>query len=222
MISKINSRLNEYLEFDNNLLFVDKFVRIFGGAIRDSIADQPINDIDILCAPISLRMIEDVLLENGYIFIPKASTFDIVSLYSTINIISEPKTWMKGNKMVQLIKPRIIQSGAINLTPNEYFNNFKELIQNVDLSCCGVSYARGILYQNYRNAILHCIGRKFHVNYTAKMYNSQRAEHRIGKLIERGWEKIKDDKVDNRNLLIDEIFSENYINLEYVNESLVF
>lgn len=43
MIQKINNKLNEYLEFDNSILFFDPMIRIFG-AIRDSIANQPIND----------------------------------------------------------------------------------------------------------------------------------------------------------------------------------
>ena len=45
---KIRQSLNEYLEFDSNQLFVSKInlVRIFGGSIRDIIANQPINDID--------------------------------------------------------------------------------------------------------------------------------------------------------------------------------
>ena len=56
----IKEKLDEYLEFDSNLLFnrtpiqseyeysikVKRLVRIFGGAIRDIIAGQTINDID--------------------------------------------------------------------------------------------------------------------------------------------------------------------------------
>ena len=45
---KIRKSLNDYLEFDSDELFKSKFniVRIFGGAIRDIIADQNINDVE--------------------------------------------------------------------------------------------------------------------------------------------------------------------------------
>ena len=68
MIPKINDRLNEYLEFDNSILFFDPLIRIFGGAIRDSIADEKINDVDILCGAQSIRRLEFILEENEPIF----------------------------------------------------------------------------------------------------------------------------------------------------------
>jgi tRNA nucleotidyltransferase/poly(A) polymerase len=83
MIQKINDRLNEYLEFDNNQLYMDSMVRIFGGAIRDSIADQPINDVDILCGAQSLRKLEYILEKNGYHHFEKLTSVDITNLYST-------------------------------------------------------------------------------------------------------------------------------------------
>jgi hypothetical protein len=107
MIQKINNRLNEYLEFDNSILFFDPMIRIFGGAIRDSIADDPINDVDILCGAQSLRRLESILEENGYNHFEKLTSVDITNLYSTIQVISEPRTWIKGTKVVQLIRPRI-------------------------------------------------------------------------------------------------------------------
>ena len=53
----IKEKLDEYLEFDSNLLFnrtpieehsikFKRLVRVFGGAIRDIIAGQKINDVD--------------------------------------------------------------------------------------------------------------------------------------------------------------------------------
>ena len=49
----IKKRLDEYLEFDSDSLFYPTqsgliLARIFGGAVRDSIAGQKINDIDLL------------------------------------------------------------------------------------------------------------------------------------------------------------------------------
>lgn len=203
MIPKINDRLNEYLEFDNNQLYMDSMVRIFGGAIRDSIADQPINDIDILCGSKSIRMVEDVLTQNGYKFIDKFSSVDMINLYANIHVISEPRTWIKGHKIVQLIKPRNLIPMNKDVSFEEYTKNFKALIENVDLSACGVSWSNGILYENCESAVLHCLNKQFNVNPYAKMFSHERAQNRMGKLESRGWTKVDFDKVEKRDLKID-------------------
>jgi hypothetical protein len=94
MIEAINKRLNEYLGFDNKELYIDPLVRIFGGAIR-VVADQEIHDVDILCGSNSIKLVQQVLIKNGYKFIPKLSTIDIVTYISNINVISEPKHLLK-------------------------------------------------------------------------------------------------------------------------------
>ena len=203
MIQKINDRLNEYLEFDNNQLYMDSMVRIFGGAIRDSIADQPINDVDILCGSKSIRMVEDVLTQNGYRFLDKFSSVDMINLYANIHVISEPRTWIKGDKIVQLIKPRNLIPMNKDVNFEEYTKNFKTLIENVDLSACGVSWSNGILYENCESAVLHCLNRQFNLNPYAKMFSHERAQHRTGKLESRGWTKVDFDKVEKRDLKID-------------------
>lgn len=46
MLKIIKSKIDEYLEFDSNLLLQNKnidLIRIFGGAIRDIIAEMPMN-----------------------------------------------------------------------------------------------------------------------------------------------------------------------------------
>jgi tRNA nucleotidyltransferase/poly(A) polymerase len=67
----IKKSLSDYLEFDSDELFRSKFnlIRIFGGAIRDIIAEQPIHDIDILCGSKALKYIEMILEQNGYHYI---------------------------------------------------------------------------------------------------------------------------------------------------------
>jgi hypothetical protein len=220
MIEKINKRLNDYLEFDNNELYIDPLVRIFGGAIRDSIADQDIHDIDILCGAKSLPLVEAVLYKNGYRFREKITTIDMVNLYSNINVISEPKTWMKDNKIVQLIRPRLIinvQTTNFGFYEDKYIENFKTLIQNVDLSCCGVSFSKNILYQNYEGAILHCINKIFVQNKDARMYSYDRCNSRTYKMESRGWEKVILDNADKRDLKIDFVLN-NITPFEFFNE----
>jgi len=58
----IKDRLDDYLEFDSNQLFEKGLLtRIFGGAIRDSIAGQKINDIDLLTGAKSMIFVRQIL-----------------------------------------------------------------------------------------------------------------------------------------------------------------
>lgn len=220
MINKINERLNQYLEFDNNELYVNNLIRIFGGAIRDSISGDPINDIDILCGANSVPMLESVLEKHGYIYMNKISTKDIMSMYSDINVISEPRTWMKDSKIIQVIRPRHTSQSLLDIKNNpEYYEmNFKNLIANVDISCCGLSYAKGVLYENYENAIAHAANKKFYVNKYAYMYSQKRAINRTYKLENRGWEIIEDEDlfIKNRDMRIDNVI--NNVVYEYKRE----
>jgi hypothetical protein len=201
----IKEKLDEYLEFDSNLLFnrtpvqseyehsvkVKRLVRIFGGAIRDIISGQTINDIDIIVGAQSCRLVELTLKERGYTYMESLTPKDLSSVYTDIKVINEPRTWLKGNKIVQLIRP------VIRVTRNSdlryYERGFVDLIQNVDISCCGVSWDGENLYENYPNAIAHCQNLSFYVNRRAKMYSSNRSNMRSYKFISRGWKQIEMD-----------------------------
>lgn len=104
-MNKIKEKLDEYLEFDSSKLFIDKLVRVFGGAVRDAIADMPINDVDILVGSMSCKIIEPILESQGYIKSDYLCGRDLQSMYTNINVINEPRTWIKGNKIIQLIRP---------------------------------------------------------------------------------------------------------------------
>lgn len=205
---KIRKSLNEYLEFDSDELFKSKFnlVRIFGGAIRDILAEQPINDIDILCGSKALRYIESVLEQNGYQYMEMLNGKDLQEMYSEIHIINEPHTWIKGKKIVQLIRPAF---GLEGKDEQVYRQGFKDLISNVDFSCCGVSYDGETLHEDYPNAIVHCQSKVFSVNMRAKMYSQKRAQHRKVKLEDRGWKEIENVKNINRELKIANLLDEN-------------
>ena len=226
----IKKALDEYLEFDSKLLFnrvpisemkmnsygikVKRLVRVFGGAIRDIIAGQPINDIDILVGAQSCSLVEITLKENGYIYMESLGPKDLSNLYSEIHVINEPRTWVKGSKIVQLIRP------VIQVTRNDdfryYERGFIDLIQNVDISCCGVSWD-GKLYENYPNAIFHCQNKSYIVNINAKMYSYKRADHRRFKLNGRGWKQIEDGVAVHRDQRIDNLLNESPA-IEYTSE----
>jgi hypothetical protein len=202
---KIRKSLSDYLEFDSDELFKSKFnlVRVFGGAIRDTIADQTIHDVDILCGSKAMRYIEMILEQNGYQYMEMLNGKDLQEMYSEIHIINEPHTWVKGKKIVQLIRPALGLDGS---DESIYRKGFKDLISNVDLSCCGVSYDGEKLYEDYPNAIIHCQSKVYSVNNFAKMYSRKRIHHRTAKLIERGWKLTENVTNVNRDMKIERIF----------------
>lgn len=204
MIKTIKNRIDMYLEFDSDILFFNPLIRIFGGAVRDSIAgERTIHDIDILCGSKSIGHIEDILTRNGYeLFNGFLTSVEIGKLYTDINVISEPKTWMKGTKVVQLIRPSPLSSDI------DYSDNFYNLLSNVDISACGVSYSKGTLYENYDGAVSHCLSKTFRVNKNATMYIERRVQHRTGKLTERGWTQLGDNVADNRDDKLNKIFTQ--------------
>lgn len=238
---KIKFRLDVYMGFDSDLLFKSsptendyitkkRLVRIFGGAIRDSIADMPIHDIDILVGADSIKLVKRVLIENGYKYFDRLSSKDLSYIYSNIQVISEPHTWMKGDKIIQLIRPRVnsnVNKHQAGLRPKDfeeatknYEASFIKLIQNVDISCCGLSYD-GNLYENYEGAILHCLTKSFSVNKSAIMYSADRFQHRKYKLEERGWKETKNSMM-RRDKVIEYLLDKdiNLDEIDYINECL--
>ena len=226
---KIKPKLDEYLEFDSSELFIPgALVRIFGGAIRDSIAGQEINDIDLLVGSKSLQYVEYVLESNGYSYIKQLTPKDLSSVYTDIKVINEPHSWIKGNKVVQIIRPatnmniRRTSKSKPERFDREQFNekvytdSFKDLIRNVDISCCGVSYDGDNVYENYQDAVKHCKSGIFMVNKKAKMYSERRITHRVVKLEERGWKKVDPGTATNRDIKIDMILDKE--KLDYVLE----
>jgi hypothetical protein len=226
MLQKIRENLDTYLGFNSDELFIDDMVRVFGGAIRDSIADMPIKDIDILCGPLSCKRLGSILKNNGYRYLPNVlSSYEIGQVYTIQGVINEPHTWIKGDSMVQLIRPVSSSIGKITTLDQVLVDKYKEqylkeafvnLIANVDISCCGMSWDGRTLYENYPNAILHAKEKLFTINNKATMYVDNRIIHRTGKLIERGWSEITNNLVDKRNIKILELL--NNIKFEYTKE----
>ncbi len=228
MLQKIKENLDTYLGFNSDELFIDDMVRVFGGAIRDSIADMPIKDIDILCGPHACKRLGFILEKNGYKYLPNVlSSYEIGQIYTIQGVINEPKTFIKGDSMVQLIRPvstktnpnklPILDQVIIDKFKAQYLKEaFVDLIANVDISACGVSYDGKNLYENYPAAVLHAKAKIFSVNEKAKMYIERRIIHRTGKLIERGWEHLSNSKSDQRDLKISQLFTD--IDFDYVKE----
>lgn len=218
---KVRKKIDEYIGFDSNELFpINSLVRIFGGAVRDAISDREIHDVDIILGSGSLDYVENILTQNGYKYIESLTPKDLSSIYNDIRVINEPHSWVKGDKIIQLIRPAIGQIDKEIQKPEIregiYKKTFTDLIRNVDISCCGVSYDGEKVYENYESAVSHCKNGIFIVNKKAKMYSPKRIIHRTTKLTGRGWEEVKPSVATNRDLIIDKILNEEI--LDYVPE----
>jgi len=179
----VKNKIDEYLEFDSDLIFTkcDR-LEIFGGAVRDSISNNKINDIDILSLPQSSYICDEILQKNGYQYLNSLNGKDFQSLYLDIQCIFEPRTYInKNNKIVQIIRPNFQKPPSDKL--------FLDSLREVDLSCCGVSFNGKVIKENCPNSIEDCKNMIYTVYKNNKMYNESRFIQREQKLIDRGWKK---------------------------------
>ena len=197
---KVEKRISDYMEFDIKDLFeVSDYITIYGGAVRDSLADLEIHDVDILCMPDSARKLRIFLNTKGYTTL-ELYDVDSLHMYKGISLISEPWTLMnKNRKIIQIIRPTF---GGPNMTTTtsemEYQLSYYNLIKNVDLSCCGVfleNFGDTIkLREACETAIVQCLSKTYIVNDWAKLYNRNRTDFREYKLDSRGWKNFRSDK----------------------------
>lgn len=184
LTKKVKDRLDEYLGFDSDEIFKQGDAKIFGGSIRDSIADMPINDIDIICGPLTSKKMHEFVQSKGYIFQPDLIKKDLSSVYHDLRIINEPWTYVKnGVRSIDIIRP----VGKQNLSPVDYKNHMTFMIENVDISCCAVSYDGRTISEAHEKAILHCTSKICTTNPSALMSHHARLSLRKHKLMERGW-----------------------------------
>jgi hypothetical protein len=210
IVNYIKKKLDEYLEFDSDLLFNIPETLIFGGSIRDAISGDKINDIDILINPKYFNFLADTLIQNGYIFNDSLTKKMIQEIYKDVKIISEPKTFFNRNgKIVQLIKPRDVN--------NYYIKSFSDLINNVDISCCALSYDGNVITEYFKDAYYHAKYKVYECNVDAIMYSFDRFIQRQEKMNNRGWSELNESTQNmiNREKNIDKVmglitFNKNY------------
>jgi len=194
---EIKKHLDEYLEFDSDLLFDKMFIDfnvIFGGAIRDIVSGDfdKINDIDILSMPISTYHIFSALEENGYKKLNLVKP-DIQSIYKNIKFIFEPITFMnKNQKIVQIIRPSHQNSGKGNIGTFECGrDSFFNLLKNVDLSSSGLFYDGEDIFESVDGSYIHCKSKVFESHPSAMMFHTERTSNRKTKLVqEKGWYEL--------------------------------
>ena len=179
---------------------VSDYITIYGGAVRDSLAGLEIHDIDILCMPDSAYKLRKFLKDKYNYETLELYDQDTLNMYHGISMISEPWTLMNDNKkIIQIIRP--MWKGEINpdthrMNQYGYQQAYRDLIKNVDLSCCGVFLENHgkelMLMEACKDGIIHCLSKTFVINEWSKLYNSNRTLYREHKLSSRGWNNLNE------------------------------
>jgi hypothetical protein len=214
----VKNRLHKYLGFKIDDLLKDTDAIVYGGAIRDSLADLEIHDVDIMALPDSCNIISNRLKELDFRPFNFASA-DIMNMYKGLDrIINEPLTFIKNNTsvlnhtkkystIVQLIRPVFDKSRS----RQDAYTLQHSLVSGVDLSCCGVAYEFGnptpdkyLLYETVTDAFDHCKRKVFKVLSDNTLYRANRIDHRIAKLMDRGWKIEKEEKQDIDPFAVDD------------------
>ena len=222
--TKCKDSLSKYLEFDIQLIF-DKcdYAFPFGGCLRDTIAEQTINDVDILCLSKSYMSLHQILKTFGYVEVNEyinnphsnkdvvhklvLNQSDISTFYKDLHYIFEPITLFKNDKIVQLIRPSLYKTvNFSSVDDNELIEHFYKILKNVDLSCCALYLNSNGLFETQTGIIETCINKEFTINKEALMYNPKRIQSRIEKMEKRGWRNLSkidyaQDSVDAFELL---------------------
>lgn len=207
--NKVVNKISEYIEFDVNMIFdVGEYVAIYGGAVRDSIAELEIHDIDILCLSKSAVKIKELIKSLGYKELDLYDR-DAIAMYAEIHIINEPWTFMNNNfKTIQIIRPSFG-------TPEHFY----KILKNVDISCCGVFLDKMrnsiSLKESCQDAIYQCLSKTFIINDWAKLYSSNRTTLREEKLKTRGWSYEVENNDNQKNRFYKLINLESDTNYDY-------
>lgn len=220
---KALKRITEYIGFDAKEIFDQgDYIAIFGGAVRDSIANMDIHDVDIICLSKSAKSLRKFIMEK-YDY----QQFDLydpttLAMYKQNSIIDEPWTFIGPNRnIIQIIRPTIPQakqSRTPKLIDSQMVDCLYEVIRNVDISCCGVLLEKNnyslstkpnqptmigeiVIEEASKNAILHCLTRIYRVRRNNKMYEISRTTNREQKLSDRGWQSIKENDIKQERQL---------------------
>lgn len=194
----IYEKISNYLGFElSQIIRKGYYGCVFGGAVRDSIANKEIHDVDILCLSDTCKNIIISLEKNGYVFDDDLVKKNMYSMYKDIKIINEPLTYYKDNKVVQLIRP--VNKDSVGFVGLE--SGYKYVLKQVDLSCCGVYFDGEGLKESINCAIEHC-RMNIMKRMSTEMNKPTRFYQRIDKLKKRGW-IYYDDLSDDKKYAID-------------------
>jgi hypothetical protein len=185
LVKQVKLRINTYAKFDICSFLDNLDALIFGGCVRDSIADLEIHDVDILALPKTATIVANKLIEMGYKQIDKYGR-DICEIYIN-SIIDEPWNFYSGDSFIQIIRPRFFD--PLDTYKEISLSDLGYIAGQVDLSCCGVCFKKDKICEFVSGAINDCKNKQFRIMETAKM-KTDRIFGRIDKLEKRGWTDV--------------------------------
>ena len=193
----VQNGLNVYLLPANikiNEILKDTDAVVYGGAVRDALVMDTINDIDIMCMTKSEHIISTRLQERFQVdYKDSFSDHNLKDLmdeynYNSPTLFRQVRTFIIAPEVkVQLIHPII----AVDNNPNRVFDAFVECLAGVDLSCCGLVYSPNGLFEVVPGAYNDCLNKKFRVLPLNKLYQKQVIDKRVTKMCQRGWTLIE-------------------------------
>lgn len=180
---KINSRLSG-ITIEEILGGTD--AAVYGGAVRDAIAGFDLHDIDIAALPQSSRKIKQKLINAGYRYMETSTNNEIIAMYASLNekrIINMPWTFIKTINEKEISIVQVIR-------PRQSVINFSDFLEQVDITCCAVSYSPQVgTKEHHPDAFNHCAMKSFAV-LESNQQTTDRLWGRAKKLIDRGWKDI--------------------------------
>lgn len=176
-------------KFDDALDILEESCILYGGAIRDAIADLPLKgDLDI-AVPRSLAQAISNNFSNSVRWI---SDNKLPSLSGSANPTTAKKVINNvynykniDGRSVQLIIPQISADTVQNIDAGIF-----DIVSNVDIVCCGLlSDLFGNVYEVVPGAIKDCEAHVLNFNYNIQVTKSsiKHLKERINKLEKRGW-----------------------------------
>ena len=227
-MNEIHCHINQFIPFDVSEIFNLGDPVIFGGAVRDSIAKLPINDIDIISFGNTTHAMHDFLTTQNYKPLlcrdecwrhdttetrcPICKTtyqiewFDVITYFHIRTKYSFIANDAKDFRQIQLIRPKLGHfymsdegqaKGFARRRPEDMLHiNTNEaknfILNNVDLSCCGVFLDKNGLAESVEGAKKDCETKSFRVLDSAEFYHEWRTHNRIEKLKERSWKAYEE------------------------------
>jgi len=177
--------------FDDALSMLEDDCVIYGGVIRDVMANLPLlGDLDIIIP----SYLKTSTINN---FIGSARWTEMRGknkkyLTSSRNIIQSVHTFVNMNdREVQLIIPTDTVSFSVSSTTcSEFYKPIVDVASEVDMICCGLlSDLLGNIYEVLPGAVRDCKTRTLNINKNIKFDADSvgKLNTRIAKFIKRGW-----------------------------------
>lgn len=211
-IDKVEKGINNYLKENKAIFTIQELLGntdgfVYGGAVRDSLAELPIQDIDIICYSRTRNHLITFLETHNFEI---ESNQELDELYHGIKLFHFPLLFTNGSAYIHIIQlnPDHKLTNVYRFGDNvvEYRKSQERVIANVDIDICGVYYNpyTGVV-EVVPGAIINILKKQFISMPDNIMHLPGRAEQRIKKLEDRGFKNITGKMDQIREYLIEDI-----------------